>query len=109
MLFAIAAFWPALRQFQTTQLLRDPRFALDPAPYGAILTGTFDHATPACMGVLLAAAIAASGCDGSHDDEGSTATGERNERLGNDPKEQNTGRGSNPAEEIEDPVPARQP
>ena len=49
-------------------------------------------------------ALAAAGCvDPSGDDGGldmrSRGTGERNERLGNDPEQQNTGEGSNPENE----------
>jgi hypothetical protein len=53
--------------------------------------------------VLLAALGAASCSDPSGDDGGldmrSRGTGERDERLGNDPAEQNTGEGSNPENE----------
>ncbi len=49
-------------------------------------------------------ALAAAGCsdpigDGAGLDARSRGTGERNDRLGNDPKEQNTGAGSTREEE----------
>jgi hypothetical protein len=55
-------------------------------------------------------ALAAAGCTDSTGDDGgldmrSRGTGERNERLGNDPAEQNTGAGSTREEE---PRPAPQ-
>jgi hypothetical protein len=48
--------------------------------------------------------LTATGCTDSTGDDGgldmrSRSTGERNERLGNDPAEQNTGEGSNPENE----------
>jgi hypothetical protein len=54
-----------------------------------------------CIALTL---LAVSGCsDPSGDDGGldmrSRSTGERNDRLGNDPAEQNTGEGSNPENE----------
>lgn len=56
----------------------------------------------ALLGLLIA--MAAVGCaDPDGDDRGldmrSRSTGESNERFGNDPKEQNTGEGSNPENE----------
>jgi hypothetical protein len=46
-------------------------------------------------------ALAAASCDRAGDaagpgETGSRSTGERNDRLGNDPAQQNTGRGSTP-------------
>jgi hypothetical protein len=57
--------------------------------------------THALMALIV---LAGAGCaDPSGDDGGldmrSRSTGERDERLGNDPAEQNTGRGSNPENE----------
>jgi hypothetical protein len=54
--------------------------------------------------------LAASGCtDPTGDDAGldmrSRGTGERNERLGNDPAEQNTGEGSTREEDPQNPAP----
>ena len=62
--------------------------------------------------VLMATflALAAASCDRAGDtagpgETGSRSTGERNDRLGNDPAQQNTGRGSTPEGE---PAPAPQ-
>ena len=54
---------------------------------------------------LLAAFVSIAGCQNRETGSGtgSTATGERNQRLGNDPAEQNVGKGSNPSEEVESP------
>jgi hypothetical protein len=54
---------------------------------------------------LLAAFAAVSGCQDrqTNSDAGSSATGERDQRIGNDPAQQNVGRGSNPSEEVESP------
>ena len=54
--------------------------------------------------VLIAAvfALAAASCSdrtGEGREAGSRSTGERNDRLGNDPAQQNTGRGSTPEAE----------
>ena len=48
---------------------------------------------------LSAAGCADSSGDGGGLDMRSRGTGERNERLGNDPEQQNTGEGSNPENE----------
>jgi hypothetical protein len=63
--------------------------------------------------IAALALLGAAGCtDPSGDDEGldmrSRGTGERNERLGNDPAEQNTGRGSNPENEPPPEAPPQQ-
>jgi hypothetical protein len=55
------------------------------------------------IGVILVT-LSAVGCtdpsgDGAGLDMRSRGTGERNERLGNDPEQQNTGEGSNPENE----------
>jgi hypothetical protein len=54
--------------------------------------------------LIVLAVLAAGGCADPGDDDGgldarSRSVGERNERLGNDPAEQNTGEGSNPENE----------
>ena len=68
--------------------------------------GTMKHQTLAFGMTLIALLSAATGCDRrpSGSDAHSTATGERDQRIGNDPKEQNTGIGSNPSEEITRPT-----
>jgi hypothetical protein len=55
------------------------------------------------LGALLALATTTGCTDPDGDDAGldmrSRGTGERNDRLGNDPAQQNTGEGSNPENE----------
>jgi hypothetical protein len=63
--------------------------------------------------VMALAALAASSCsDQTGDERGldmrSRGTGERDQRLGNDPAEQNTGAGSTREEEPQPPPPAPQ-
>jgi hypothetical protein len=53
---------------------------------------------------IVLAMLAVAGCSDSGDEDGgldarSRSTGERDQRLGNDPAEQNTGEGSNPENE----------
>ena len=58
------------------------------------------------ISILFAVAVASCDRDSGQPgaaDAGSRSTGERNERLGNDPAQQNTGRGSTPDAE---PAPA---
>jgi hypothetical protein len=58
-----------------------------------------------CMTCAVAAFALTSACDNAEtgNNVGSTSTGERDERVGNDPADQNTGRGSNPSEEVASP------